>query len=88
MVILSYEDALSCPIVYAGLAYRGTHTSTDHTRESDHDTATHLSAFTEDPGVAPRSFQEAITGKYAAEWRQAIQAKLNAHEKAGTWTNQ
>ena len=39
-LFVSHEDALSCPTVYAGLAYRGTPTSTDHTRDSDHDNAT------------------------------------------------
>ena len=59
---VSHEDAMSCPTVYADLAYRGTHTSTDHTSESGHDNATHVSAFTELPGVAPRSFKRLSRG--------------------------
>ena len=34
---------------------------------------------------APKSFDEAISGPDAAQWKQAIQEELSAHEKNRTW---
>lgn len=34
----------------------------------------------------PQTYQEAITGKDSAQWRQAIEEELVAHEKNQTWT--
>jgi len=35
--------------------------------------------------VEPANFQEAVSGKYAQKWKDAILAEFEAHEKNGTW---